>query len=917
MRDEMGAASSRAASLSSQGQAVADPECKDDSDNEKSETCIKLPLSVYIAPTKGLRNEVRNIASTLFNEENTLLLGSLRGESDPLQEHIVRHIETKDADMTELIRELEQQLDEFVSDHNEPTSALTASDWQRHKMMLANHHNACFMLYCQSWGNLSQDWADGIQFIAMTKTAFIKMRAMRNGALHSIMKQRLTLLLADELQAWPVRDWYAALKHVQFGIGVGDPCQDLSIDDQQHSHRQDGFQRLQFHNHKSVLRPPIKSNFESVWSFPESSASAAHPPRLTETFRFGPTLCEGYNMLANMGSHDRSESDSCDDPDKPRDIITAHCNAPDTRCALIRVHCQTRQFQQVPDRRALPDFCHQRALPQYAALRVVAAHCAAWIVDMQSSDHAVAGQASSRNLAVLTAYALTKGWLKHHLPPMIVAQLNSGMSDRRDWIIEDVNLWVLYLTVAEAQGFTFHSAMLLIGMRNVDDAQGMGMQFKNKAFRRIGMTRPEHNFVAVLMDIQAIEQGNYVRWNELEDIWPSHDYCGQTGGQKPAKRKRGSHPPRQLPPLPEFCQRARTDLSGNDSFLLPIHESLQHNFSWLRATDGAPLVKQAGKSDDGDLPVETFLSDAGKRATCLRGIMTVFSAVQRRGRGIEESAHDDDEAQASEVGQAGARYQEYAAELEAFKHVGLQVTEDNTLIGKVDRSESFETVAANMSKQILDLRYAYFEASGTSHFIDAVHWQLKENSKRDHIMKGWRHIVSFPFCQSLANAAAEVAKTKPYMEPHFWSLLLATFQCRQMQVAIHKAQAVTTENASHYWKECRAERAAVEVMGPDPSLPGLTIMKPRTHAYHAMGTYRQYKTVFTVVMRFKMWGDVLDFARAIGFWLQDLVTINVESIACSDDQRVQEVLAGFREGKDQASMMASTITGLLVPQDQA
>ena len=154
MRDEMGAASSRAASLSSQGQAVADPECKDDSDNEKSETCIKLPLSVYIAPTKGLRNEVRNIASTLFNEENTLLLGSLRGESDPLQEHIVRHIETKDPDMTELIRELEQQLDEFVSDHNEPTSALTASDWQRHKMMLANHHNACFMLYCQSWGDL-------------------------------------------------------------------------------------------------------------------------------------------------------------------------------------------------------------------------------------------------------------------------------------------------------------------------------------------------------------------------------------------------------------------------------------------------------------------------------------------------------------------------------------------------------------------------------------------------------------------------------------------------------------------------------------------------------------------------------------------------------------------------------------------
>ena len=204
---------------------------------------------------------------------------------------------------------------------------------------------------------------------------------------------------------------------------------------------------------------------------------------------------------------------------------------------------------------------------------------------------------------------------------------------------------------------------------------------------------------------------------------------------------------------------------------------------------------------------------------------------------------------------------------------------------------------------LVKFREAYFEHDW-SHFIDAVHWHVPSGGTKG---KSWHFLVSFPFLRNFADLVEQhVGAGCGYHETLFLTILLAWKQrnLQHIRLAAHKATLVTTSLGTHYWKECRSDRVAVEIMGPQAptsEMFGLSssssAYKPRTHCYHAMGTYGQHDCVFSVVLRFKIKEDVLDFARACGEFLGHKMCCDLEHISSDCDSLRNEVVDAFNEGR--------------------
>ena len=64
----------------------------------------------------------------------------------------------------------------------------------------------------------------------------------------------------------------------------------------------------------------------------------------------------------------------------------------------------------------------------------------------------------------------------------------------------------------------------------------------------------------------------------------------------------------------------------------------------------------------------------------------------------------------------------------------------------------------------------------------------------------------------------------------------------RLELRSHKANKIVTQHASHYWRECRSERVALQVIQKDQAM---------MHIYHAMGVHRQHAQVRTVVVRMR------------------------------------------------------------------
>lgn len=145
-----------------------------------------------------------------------------------------------------------------------------------------------------------------------------------------------------------------------------------------------------------------------------------------------------------------------------------------------------------------------------------------------------------------------------------------------------------------------------------------------------------------------------------------------------------------------------------------------------------------------------------------------------------------------------------------------------------------------------------------------------------------------------------------YHETLFLTVLLAHRQrnLQHIPLAAHKATLVTTSLGTHYWKECRSDRVAVEIMGPQAPTSEMfgfnsssSAYKPRTHCYHAMGTYGQHDCVFSVVLRFKIKEDVLDFARACGDFLGHKMCCDLGHISSDCGSLCNEAVEAFNEGR--------------------
>ena len=93
---------------------------------------------------------------------------------------------------------------------------------------------------------------------------------------------------------------------------------------------------------------------------------------------------------------------------------------------------------------------------------------------------------------------------------------------------------------------------------------------------------------------------------------------------------------------------------------------------------------------------------------------------------------------------------------------------------------------------------------------------------------------------------------------------------------------------------CELLRPTSEMFGFNSSS---SAYKPRTHCYHAMGTYGQHDCVFSVVLRFKIKEDVLDFARACGDFLGHKMCCDLGHISSDCDSLRNEVVEAFNEGR--------------------
>ena len=122
----------------------------------------------------------------------------------------------------------------------------------------------------------------------------------------------------------------------------------------------------------------------------------------------------------------------------------------------------------------------------------------------------------------------------------------------------------------------------------------------------------------------------------------------------------------------------------------------------------------------------------------------------------------------------------------------------------------------------------------TEYLLDAVHWNLNMNhgeGKENATPPKWPHLVSIPFwrLENLENRETRYTETCWHEQHILGGIIRAANDDVPLRLELrsHKANKIVTKHASHYWRECRSERVALQVIQKDQAM---------MHIYHAMGS---------------------------------------------------------------------------------
>ena len=778
-----------------------------------------------------------------------MILGSMTKEhEDPFGRWLCEELERQNPEDVAMIVKAEQET------QTSPDDVVDAKEHSELKTLLAQHHQKCFEVYCKGYTRIEEAVFDKIKIAGMTMVSFMRIFSGR-GAENKIFRRRQILAVFDEAQDYHLFQALGMASLVDAAIFLQDKQQTFQRTDAGVMDRDQNYWASLFGAYSNILEAP-RSTLQNT----SNIVQVVDQRSMLVTYRMGHMALDGYHALccADKGSESGMSLRAGDKP--------YH-----TACALVVINSDDDSGI-LPQRTEHALHCQDRVMPSYRYFAVMA-HIA--LEFLMKYDEC----------AILTCYKLQKEFLL----PLLVKSISSlanlrkldqftashrvqaklsfidpaNLNDYNDrlhetrWACKDADdtdkmvlLHTAHHTARASKGFTFKAVIALVTKRDTKDRAPLGIAFSSNGVRTVLMTRASQALVVILDDWimrqddstcrkkaaapnpedsgdEKSDSSRRCNWKVLQQIWPTFRFEGAHAtlvGRQDAQEPRGQHSvsgenaenrqPWTLGDAPEALRRIQVSQRLGSGPMQGEFDQYVENFSFAS-------LGTKKKSD-----AETFkdLADATKMRSLLsRIIRSGESKGQGKGKNrFGRRAQTPAEEAAWVVGRA---------KVNAF---AKNVSPDEYPDDQEDPPQR------SLGEQCLLM---------TEYLLDAVHWNLNMNhgeGKGNATPPKWPHLVSIPFwrLENLENRETRYTETCWHEQHILGGIIRAANDDVPLRLELrsHKANKIVTKHASHYWRECRSERVALQVIQKDQAM---------MHIYHAMGVHRQHAQVRTMVVRMR------------------------------------------------------------------